>query len=189
MPGYSTSLPASACKVGSKLAKVAGSVCESCYATRGNYIWPDVRAGLCRRLDALDNPDWVKGMILLVGNYTDTEDPHFRIHDSGDMQSVEHVLKWVKVAQALPWVKFWAPTRERAMVRAARANMGDRWPENLVVRLSAPMMGTALKSSFPTSSVDSGIGHACPAPKQGNQCGECRACWSSEVSNVDYHKH
>lgn len=189
MPGYSTSLPASACKVGAKLAKVAGSVCSACYALRGNYIYPDVRAGLQRRLDALDDPQWVAGMVRLVGHYTDPNDPYFRIHDSGDMQSVDHVLQWVEVAQALPWVRFWAPTRERAMVKAARATMGDRWPDNLVVRLSAPMVGKATRSALPTSSVDGGTGHACPAPTQGNECGTCRACWSPKVSNVDYHKH
>ena len=189
MPGYSTSLPAAACKVGARLAKVAGSVCSSCYAMKGHYIYPDVKAGLKRRLEALDNPQWVAGMVKLIGHYTDTADPFFRIHDSGDMQSVAHILQWVKVAQALPWVQFWAPSRELGMVNAARATMGDRWPDNLVVRLSAPMIGKALSSSLPTSSVDGGIGHACPAPTQGNECGKCRACWSPKVPNVDYHKH
>ena len=196
MPGFSTSLPASACKVGAKLAKVAGSVCASCYAMRGNYIYPDVRAGLGRRLDALDNPQWVAGMVKLVGHYTDPKDPYFRIHDSGDMQSVGHILQWVEVAQALPWVQFWAPTRERAMVNAARATMGDRWPDNLVVRLSAPMVGGSLSSDLPTSSVDGGTGHGCPAYTQGGKCDglaaggvDCRACWDPTVENVDYPKH
>jgi len=26
----------------------------------------------------------------------------------------------------------------------------------------------------------------CPAPDQGNECGECRACWDPEVKNVAY---
>lgn len=196
MPGYSTSLPAAACKVGARLAKVAGSVCSSCYAMKGHYIYPDVKAGLKRRLEALDNPQWVAGMVKLVGHYTDTADPYFRIHDSGDMQSVAHILQWAKVAQVLPWVKFWAPSRELGMVNAARATMGDRWPDNLVVRLSAPMIGKALSSDLPTSSVDGGTGHACPAPTQGGKCDgrdaggvNCRACWDPKVPNVDYHKH
>jgi hypothetical protein len=32
-------------------------------------------------------------------------------------------------------------------------------------------------------------GRVCPAPKQGNACGDCRACWSADVANVSYHKH
>ena len=82
MPGYSTSLPASACKVGAKLAKVPGSVCSSCYAMKGHYVFPSVREGLGKRLAALHDPQWVEGMITLVGHYTDPADPYFRIHDS-----------------------------------------------------------------------------------------------------------
>ena len=188
MPGYSTSLPASACKVGAKLAKVAGSVCSSCYAMKGHYMFPDVKAGLQRRLDALHNPQWVQGMTKLVGHYTDESNPYFRIHDSGDFQSVEHILRWVEVARALPWVKLWAPTREVKMLTLARAMAGD-WPDNLVVRVSASMVGSALDIDMPTSSVDAGDGQQCPAPTQGNQCGDCRACWDRDVSNVNYHKH
>ena len=189
MPGYSTSIPATACKVGMKLAKVAGSVCSSCYAMKGHYHYPDVKAGLQRRLDALHNPQWVEGMIKLVGHYTDPDDPYFRIHDSGDFQSIEHVLNWVEVARALPWVKFWAPSREIAMIKLAMKIMDVEWPDNLVVRLSAPMVGSSLNIDLPTSSVDADHGQQCPAPTQGNQCGDCRACWDPKVSNVNYHKH
>jgi len=188
MPGYSTSIPAKACKVGAKLAKVAGSVCSSCYAMKGHYMFPDVKAGLQRRLDALHNPQWVEGMVKLVGHYTDESNPYFRIHDSGDFQSVEHILRWVEVARALPWVNMWAPTREVKMLTLARAMAGD-WPGNLVVRVSASMVGSALDIDMPTSSVDAGHGQQCPAPTQGNECGDCRACWDRDVSNVNYHKH
>ena len=36
MPGLSYSLPAWECKTGSKLRKIKGSVCASCYALKGN---------------------------------------------------------------------------------------------------------------------------------------------------------
>ena len=188
MPGFSTSLPAIACIVGAKLAKVAGSVCSDCYAMKGHYMFPSVREGLQKRLEALHNPQWVEGMTTLVGHYTDPDDPHFRIHDSGDFQSVEHVLNWVAVARALPWVKFWAPSREIAMIKLARAMAGE-WPSNLVIRTSAPMVGKARDIDGPTSSVDAPGGNQCPAPTQGNECGDCRACGDPNVSRVNYHKH
>ena len=188
MPGYSTSIPAKDCKVGAKLRKVKGSVCESCYAMKGHYQFPDVKSGLERRLDALRDPQWVEGMTKLVGHYTDPSNPYFRIHDSGDFQGVWHVLNWVAVADALPWIDFWAPSRELSMIKTAR-DMVDVWPKNLVVRLSAPMVGKALNIEGPTSSVDVDGGNQCPAPTQGNQCGDCRACWNRDVSNVNYHKH
>ena len=37
VPGLSYSLPAWECKTGSKLRKIKGSVCASCYALKGNY--------------------------------------------------------------------------------------------------------------------------------------------------------
>ena len=188
MPGYSTSLPATACNVGAKLATVPGSVCASCYAMKGRYLYPDVRDGLQRRLDALNHPQWIEGMIRLVGHYTDPNDPYFRIHDSGDFQSLEHVLQWVEVARALPWIKMWGPTRETAMIKMARGIVNE-WPQNLVIRISAPMVGKAPTVGGLTSSVDVDGGNQCPAPTQGNKCGNCRACWDRDVSNVNYHKH
>lgn len=195
MPGYSTSLPASACKVGARLAKVADSVCASCYAMKGHYLFPNVREGLQRRLDALNHPQWVEGMTTLVGRQTDPNDPYFRIHDSGDMQSVKHVLQWVDVARALPWINMWAPTREIAMIKRARGKAGE-WPSNLVVRLSAPMIGKALDVDGPTSSVDTPGGFDCPAYKQGGKCDgrdvggvNCRACWNPNIPRVNYPKH
>lgn len=190
MPGYSTSLPAKACKVGQKLAKIAGSVCSKCYADgRGNYSYPNVQLGLARRLAALEHPKWADGMIRLISHYVDPEDPYFRIHDSGDIQSVDHLLRWVTVAKALPSIAFWMPTKEGRMLKAAITSV-EEWPANLVVRMSAPMLGQAPPRSFDgllSSTVQSGEGLACEAYTRDNKCGPCRACWSPDVENIDYH--
>lgn len=191
MPGYSTAIPAQACRTGAKLAKIPGSVCAGCYAMRGNYLYKSVREGLARRMAALDNPRWVDGMVRLIGHYTKEGDPYFRVHDSGDFQSQRHIQQWVEVARRLPWVNFWVPSKEVRDVKAVQRATDD-WPPNLVIRLSAPMLGKALGAwgdPTPTSTVDAGVGHRCPAPTQGNKCGDCRACWDPKVSNVDYHKH
>ena len=29
----------------------------------------------------------------------------------------------------------------------------------------------------------------CPAPKQNNECKDCRQCWNPEIKNVSYGKH
>ena len=191
MPGYSTAIPAQACRRGAKLAKIPGSVCSGCYALRGNYLYKSVREGLKRSMAALDNPRWVEGMVRLIGHYTDPDDPYFRVHDSGDFQSQHHIEQWVKVARLLPEVEFWIPSKEVSDVKAVQRRIKD-WPANLVIRLSAPMIGKSLGAwgdPTPTSTVDAGIGHKCPAPTQGNKCGPCRACWDPTVSNIDYHKH
>tara|TARA_R110000824_G_scaffold54925_3_gene151478 strand:- start:182 stop:847 length:666 start_codon:yes stop_codon:yes gene_type:complete len=190
MPGWSTSLSAFDCKVGSKLVKVEGSVCSKCYAFNGNYRYQVVKDAHQARLKALQDPRWVEAMTLLIGHYTDPADPYFRIHDSGDIQSVEHLLLWVEVAKALPNVQFWMPTKEYRMYREGKALVARDWPDNLVVRLSAPMIGKNPPKSFgdlPTSTVAANMGFECEAYKRGNICGDCRACWTSTVSNIDYH--
>lgn len=189
MPGFSTSLSAFDCVTGSKLAKVEGSVCSKCYAFNGNYRYPVVKDAHKARLAALQHPQWVEAMTLLIGHYTDKNDPYFRIHDSGDIQSPEHLMQWVTIARNLPWVKFWMPSKEVRWVKDADKTIMS-WPDNLTIRLSAPMIGQAPPKSiqsFPTSTVSAESGFECGAYKRGNECGPCRACWSKDVSNVDYH--
>jgi hypothetical protein len=189
MPGYSYGISAHACSVGSKLALVEGSVCHGCYALKANYQYPSVRAAHEKRIAGLNHPFWTDAMILLIRS-TGTE--FFRWHDSGDIQSLQHLSNIVAVAEKLKHVHFWMPTREKAIVRAWQKAHGA-FPSNLVVRVSGAMVDGAAPSGFANVSVvvDTGeaLGHECPAPKQGNKCGDCRACWMPDVNCVTYHKH
>ena len=83
---------------------------------------------------------------------------------------------------------------------ARRIAQGGSIPGNLVLRVSATMIGDApIRGHANTSTVHvkgkPHVGHACPAPSQGNSCGsadlgnECRACWNPSVGNVSYAKH
>ncbi len=187
MPGYAYGIPAAACHTGSKLRKVKGSTCSHCYALKGNYRFSNVLASQQRRLDAITSPEWVPQMVSMI---TKTDTRHFRWHDSGDIQSVAHLASIVAVVKATPDVKHWLPTREYAMVTDYLFEHGS-FPENLNVRLSAHMVGKLLEPSagLTSSSVGTKSGHDCPARNQGNECGECRACWSRDVKNVDYPLH
>ena len=65
MPGLSYSLPAWECKTGSKLRKIKGSVCASCYALKGNYTrYQAIKAAQYIRLEALKNDKWVEAMVV-----------------------------------------------------------------------------------------------------------------------------
>jgi len=196
MPGFSTGISATLCKTGAKLAKIPGSVCHDCYALKGNYTFPSVKLAHERREAGLTHPLWAEAMTRLIGHYTDPSDPFFRIHDSGDFQSIKHVLQWVKIAQALPLINFWCPSKEPKMIAAARAIVGGMWPANLVIRASVPMVGRApnkaLRSTGPTSTVnavDVAGGVDCGAYTRDGKCGPCRACWSPTVANVNYPQH
>ena len=201
MPGHTTATSPHRCITGSKLAKVPGTPCFTCYAKKGNYQFPDVKASHERRFQALTNPLWVDAMVRLIGHYTDPDDPYFRVHDAGDFQSVEHVLDWCEIARRLPTIQFWVPTQERGFIRRARNQLNkvarvysdrttDAWPVNLVIRVSSTRIGQRQSSGdWPTSSVDSHSGYRCPAYSQGGKCGPCRACWDRKVPNIDYPQH
>ena len=195
MPGLSYGTPAPACKVGAILRKKAGSVCFGCYAHKGMYVFPVVKKAQARRLEILSSnmEKWRVNMTaLLARKYAKKTGPDavFRWHDSGDIQSMEHLSAMVKIADDLPGIQFWIPTKEYQVVRNWTKANGP-FPANLVVRVSAPMVGQAIAPIPGTvsSTVSTGIGHVCPAPTQENECGDCRACWDPRVANVDYHKH
>lgn len=197
MPGYSYGLPAKECITGSKLVNVPGSVCHGCYALKGFYRMSAVQNAEYIRLDSLDNPAWVDAMVTLILNKVAENDPYFRWHDSGDLQSVEHLQKIIDVCIATPWINHWLPTREYSIVRKWIA-CGGVVPNNLSIRLSAhmidgPLPGDKLKdvqiSSVSTSDSVYPEANQCPARHQDNECGYCRSCWDKKVYHVSYHKH
>lgn len=192
MPCPSYSLPAQACRTGSKLAKVAGSVCSGCYALKGFYNMPTVAAPRAGNLDMVNNPEWVAEMVDLIGRSKAARVGFFRWHDSGDIQSLAHLRNIALVAEAMPGIKFWLPTKEKQDVLQYVKQWGD-FPENLTVRLSAPMVdGEPPKAWKLTSTVHKAAkahGVTCNAPANAGKCGTCRACWDKAVSNVSYALH
>ena len=87
MPGLSYSLPAWECKTGSKLRKIKGSVCASCYALKGNYTrYKAIKAAQYVRLKALKDKRWIAAMVAQI-----IRQKYFRWHDAGDIQSMEHL--------------------------------------------------------------------------------------------------
>lgn len=189
MPGFAYGLSAKLCKVGSLLRSVKGSTCGSCYALKGMYVFPVVKNAHARRLESLSDPRWVACMTELISRKS-KKVPFFRWHDSGDIQDLEHLSKIVQVAKNLPGVAFWLPTREFALVKEF-LEKEKRFPKNLTVRISAPMIGRAPEKISGTvgSSVENPSAFQCPAPKQGNSCMDCRACWNFRVKEVSYRKH
>ena len=179
MPGLSYSLPAWECKTGSKLRKVPGSVCASCYALKGNYTrYPEIKRAQYVRLQALKHPLWVDAMTAQV-----KRQKYFRWHDAGDVQDLDHLNKIYEVCRLTPDTKHWMPTRE-AWIK----DHLDSKPDNLVIRFSPPMIGQR-NESWPNSSMVVTENATSPAPAQGGKCGSCRQCWDPEVKIVSYGKH
>jgi len=179
MPGLSYSLPAWECKTGSKLRKVKGSVCASCYALKGNYTrYKAIKAAQYVRLKSLQDSRWIEAMTAQV-----KRSEYFRWHDAGDVQDLNHLNKIFEVCRQTPDTKHWMPTRE-AWIKDHLASK----PDNLVIRFSPPMIGQR-NDTWPNSSMVVEKDASCPAPNQGGQCGSCRQCWDPAVKVVSYGKH
>ncbi len=184
MPGPAHNLPAARCITGAKLVKVAGSVCAGCYALKGRYRFKNVQDALNRRLKALEDPRWVNAMVVLIKDHK-----YFRWHDSGDIQSPEHLKNIFEVCKQTPATAHWLPTREARFLKDIQPEVV---PKNLKIVLSDHMVDQAKPASWWafTSGVTTAADHVtCPAPKQGNACKSCRACWDPSVKRVIYGKH
>jgi hypothetical protein len=180
MPGLSYSLPAWECKTGSKLRKIKNSVCSACYALKGNYTrYKAIKAAQYVRLASLNNELWTAAIVTQI-----KRQKYFRWHDAGDVQDVQHLNKIYEVCRQTPDTKHWMPTRE-AWIK----DYLDSKPANLVIRFSAPMIDQAAPASWPNSSEVVTEGATCPAPQQGNSCGDCRNCWNPEIKTIKYGKH
>jgi hypothetical protein len=92
IPAQSTCLWADKCKA-------------YCYASKGAYIWGNVKPAFERRYEVTKQDDFPQIMMAeIVRRKADV----IRIHDSGDFYSREYMHKWFKVMESLPQVKFYA---------------------------------------------------------------------------------
>jgi len=176
---------------GSKLRKIKGSTCSGCYAMKGNYVRPNVRKWLEKRFNAFKHEGFVEAMSYMINHYS-KKSGYFRWFDSGDLADMQMLEKIVMVCKNTTIIKHWLPTREAKIVKDY-LKIYKKFPSNLLVRVSAPMIdGKPLESFRWTSTVHhkkNHIGHDCPARFQENKCMDCRACWDRKVKNVSYHKH
>ena len=197
MPGYAWGIPASTCQVGGILKLQEGTQCAECYAERGRYRFQNVQDRLWASLELFNMHDdheelplWAEAMAYLIN---ETGDRWFRWFHSGDLQSARMARAIYEVCHLTPKVRHWLPTRERRHVAEAD-NQG--WikrggqPKNLTIRWS----GSLIDGKPPTwarhcSVLSSGPhrhGRRCPAHKQANACGDCRACWDQRVTVIEY---
>jgi hypothetical protein len=183
MPGWAYGLPAKECKTGSKLAKIPGTVCHGCYALKGCYVFKNVQAAQYKRLAAIDHPLWVRAMAAQILRH---KSKWFRWHDSGDIQSLEHLQKIFDVCRLTPDVNHWMPTREAGILSQVKLN---EVPSNLIIRASGTKVDGPPPTFWPYTSSVVTEGKTCPAAEQGNKCMSCRACWNRDVKNVAYGKH
>ena len=219
MPCASWSLPAERSCPASKASIVKlgdDAVCKLCYAGRGFYRMSNVQAAQGARYQwvlesmiADGGEDFVVGMVTMIRADVDKRgEPIFRVHDSGDLFSAPYALLWGRIADAMPDVQFWIPTRSHTLPRlldairelASRPNVEVR-PSALAFDAMPPVIaglaaGTTVIRSLPVLDT---MPHVRLCPKtdprlnrsscDGDDTDEpCRACWEGSEP-IAYFEH
>ncbi|BCV05102.1 MAG: hypothetical protein CM15mV98_140 [uncultured marine virus] len=193
MPSYAWGIPIEYCNTGSKLAEIDGTICKKCYAGKGCYVFPVVKAMYEKRYQAIERIEWVDYMAELITQKYKKLDKSRLFHrwfDSGDVQSYSHLMKIFEVCELTPHIKHWLATKEYKIID--KIDEKDV-PKNLCLRVSATRIDGAIPKFWKwTSGVHRDkkpIGRECPAYKQDGECGSCRACWNRNIKQVSYKEH
>ena len=164
--------------------------CAGCYATTGNYRFPNVRAPRQHNKDDWKRPEWVSEMVAELDN-----DRYFRWFDSGDMYDVRLAYKILDVMRRTPWVRHWLPTRMHKFKKFVSVIGSMEQLENVVVRKSSDSVLGDTINGYTTSTIvptkeDAPKGATvCEAYTRDGKCADCRACWSKDTRVVAYVAH
>jgi hypothetical protein len=195
MPSKSISISAFRCITGSKLAMKKGTVCFKCYARRGFYRMPNNKKAMADRLIFMKSPDFIPKMVKLL-----QDELRFRWFDSGDTQSHKMCEDILTIARLTPWCSHWLPSKEYTMWREVVMGKGIPVPKNVALRISNAYDDTVpdkrwknTSTTFTHEDSPANVGFQCIAHKNKEKygeynCGDCRACWDTSISNIAYPK-
>lgn len=102
----------------------AGECKKFCYASKGAYIWSNVKPAFQRRFEITKRDNFPQLMIVEIVKKKAT---HIRIHDSGDFYSREYIQKWFKIMDTMPEVTFYAYSKSLPLFE------GVKLPKNFIL--------------------------------------------------------
>ena len=164
--------------------------CKGCYATTGNYRFPNVKAP--RNHNKLDwqRMNWVDDMVQALEN-----DRYLRWFDSGDMYSLGLAEKMLEIMQRTPWVSHWLPTRMHKFPKFKLVLDQMKALKNVSVRFSSDSInGEYIKGLhgsviIPTPDQVKKEMFLCRAYESFGTCDGCRACYDKKVKVIAYPAH
>jgi hypothetical protein len=164
--------------------------CKGCYATTGNYRYPNVKAPRLENREDWQRVEWVDDMVKALQN-----DRFFRWFDSGDIYTLGLAEKMLEVMQRTPWVKHWLPTRMHKFPKFRMVLGSMQALPNVMVRFSsdsvtgefiAGLHGSVIVPDSET--VPHGV-TLCRAYENAGKCNGCRACYDKNVPVIAYPAH
>ena len=171
--------------------------CANCYATKGFFNMPSVKAPRIENKLAWQKESFVTYMVATISK---KKRAHFRWFDSGDMYHLGLAEKMLEIMAALPDIKFWLPTRMHKFSKFADVIERMQALPNVVVRFSSDSVSGGIIEGANTSTIikpdviaTSGAYQICPATKPGNKpnckANSCTACWDKSVPVIAYIEH
>jgi hypothetical protein len=164
--------------------------CKGCYATTGNYTYPNVKAPRLSNREDWQRLDWVSDMVQALDS-----DRYFRWFDSGDMYTLGLAEKMLEVMTLTPWCKHWLPTRMHKFPKFALVLQAMQALPNVSVRFSSDSVQGEFISGLHGSvivpdseTLPEGVS-LCRAYEHEGKCSGCRACWNKEVDVIAYPAH
>lgn len=164
--------------------------CKGCYATTGNYNYPNVKAPRAHNREDWQRLEWVDDMVQAL-----QDSRYFRWFDSGDMYTIGLAEKILEVMQRTPWCKHWLPTRMHKFPKFRGVLTEMQALDNVMVRFSSDSVtGQFIKGLHgsvivPTIDDVTPKMQACEAYQHGGKCNGCRACWDKSVPLIAYPAH
>ncbi len=164
--------------------------CKGCYATTGNYRFPNVKAPRDFNKTDWQRINWVDDMVQALDS-----ERYFRWFDSGDMYSLGLAEKILEVMQRTPWVKHWLPTRMHKFPKYRAVLTAMQTLDNVVVRFSSDSVtgefipGLHGSVIVPNSQNLPKGTKLCKAYENDGKCSGCRACWDKKNPVIAYPAH
>jgi hypothetical protein len=162
--------------------------CKGCYATTGNYRFPNVKAPRAFNREDWQRDTWVQDMVQALDSSR-----YFRFFDSGDMYSIDLANKILELCTKATWVKFWIPTRMHKFDKFKSVIEALNKLDNVSVRLSSDSVTGGLIEGLNTSTIFSDQlpsgAVECKAYQHEGKCNGCRACYDKSVPVIAYKAH
>jgi hypothetical protein len=164
--------------------------CKGCYATTGNYRYPNVKAPRISNQSDWQRMGWVNDMVEALQN-----DRYFRWFDSGDMYTLGLAEKILEVMRMTPWCKHWLPTRMHKFPKFSIVLQNMAALPNVSVRFSSDSVNGEFTKGLHRSVIIADSTQTtkamtlCKAYENLGKCNGCRACWDKKVKVIAYPAH
>ena len=164
--------------------------CKGCYATTGNYRYPNVKAPRISNQSDWQRMDWVSDMVEALQN-----DRYFRWFDSGDMYTLGLAEKILEVMRMTPWCSHWLPTRMHKFPKFSIVLQNMAALKNVSVRFSSDSVNGEFTKGLHGSVIVADSTQTtksmtlCRAYENAGKCSGCRACWDKKVKVIAYPAH